>query len=131
MHPLLNAETRTTIVRFVKSVLLFVSLATLESGAAAAAPPDAGKKDVTITVVDDPDQLSEKVNTISLPAADDDKSEASAKPGKEAENVDESSKSDAEDTRHDAGDKAQGDTGDSKQDASDAQQQDAQHPEGA
>jgi hypothetical protein len=148
MRPLFNAETRTTIVRFVKSVLLFVALAMLESGVAAAGPPaDAGNKDVTITVVDDPDQLNEKVNTLRLPA-DDENSQASAKPGKEArhgkpagpdklpehgkktDTAAEGVKSDAEDTKRDAVDKAQGDIGDSKQDANDVQQQDARHPDG-
>jgi hypothetical protein len=135
-------------MRFVKSLLWFVPLAALGSGVAPASAADADKKDVTITVVDDPDQLTEKVNTISLPAADDEHSEAPAKRGKEAargkaaehdtaaehgkqaHDAAENANNDAEDTKHDAGRPAQGDVGASKQDANDAKQeeQDAQHP---
>jgi hypothetical protein len=99
-------------VRLLKSAPLLLSLAALASGAAAAAPPaEAGGKDVTITVVDDPEQLSEKVNRISLPA-DHDNAEA-------ARDKDHGHDRPAEHGREAAEN--------AKQDAKDAQQQDAHH----
>ena len=56
---------------FIKSVLwLGAAAALVAAPVASALAGDPDTKDVTITVVNDPEQLNEKVNRISLPAAD-------------------------------------------------------------
>ena len=53
-------------MRTTTPVLAALILAMMSNGPALAAPPS---PDITIAVVDDPDQLNEHVNTLSLPAA--------------------------------------------------------------
>jgi hypothetical protein len=125
-------------MRLMLSALLFGSVALLGSGAAAAAPPadksaDKSAADVTITVVNDPGQLNEKVNLITLPAANDGKSKTAehADQGKQADKTDGNAKHDAEDNRHDVGDKRQSDTDGTRQDIHDVQQQNTDKPDGA
>lgn len=77
----------------------------------------AEKPDVTITVVEDPKELKEKVNTISLPDAgvESHASQPAAKtPGGRARN-------DREDSGHDAAGNARSDSSAAKSDAKDAE----------
>ena len=98
-------------MRFVNSMRWLGAVAALGAAPMALAQPgDADPKDVTITVVSDPDQLNEKVNRIPLPAAGDEQSQASNKHvrevdrGKEADNSHEPAASDADGAKHDLGD---------------------------
>ena len=79
--------------------------------------------DVTITVVEDPKQLKEKVNTISLPeaGAESHSSHAAAKAaGGRARNDRENSHHEHEDSHPDAADNARSDSNAAKSDANDA-----------
>jgi hypothetical protein len=122
----------------IKSVLMLGALAGLTAAPARSTPPgDTDPKDVTITVVTDPDQLNEKVNRISLPPAVEEPPSASPKPGKdadqskEAEDAHEKAAQDANGTQHDGGDSSQSDADSAKQDAPDEPQQGSEHSEDA
>jgi hypothetical protein len=107
---------------------LAVFLAVLGCCAASASAADDHASDVTITVVEDPKQLKEKVNTIRLPDADED-SRAAQKSGHQTE---------SDKNSHDAGDRQRNEAAEShrnsvnktqsaaeaaKSEANDAQQQ--------
>jgi hypothetical protein len=126
-------------MRLTMSLLLFGCIACTQWGAAAAA--DTGGTDLTITVVTDPDQLSEKVNTIKLPDGADDAAESSSGEDKKSEqakpkdNTAGKADNDAEGPRRDkddagGGERAKGPTEDSKQDAK-GEQQDRTSSDGA
>lgn len=126
---------RANIPRFVTPVLsaapLMVLLAALGCCAAgSASAADQRAADVTITVVEDPEQLKEKVNTISLPDADED-SHAAQESGhqdesqKNSNDAGDQQRDEAAESHHDAGDKAQSAAGAAKSDANDLQQQSA------
>jgi hypothetical protein len=127
-------------MRLTMSLLLFCCIACTQCGAAAAA--DTGGTDLTITVVTDPDQLSEKVNTIKLPGGADDAAESSSGEDKKSErakqkdNTADEVDNDAEGLRRDkdddagGGERAKGPTEDSKQDAK-GEQQDRTSSDGA
>jgi hypothetical protein len=122
----------------IKSVLLLGALAGLTAAPARSTPPgDTDPKDVTITVVTDPEQLNEKVNRISLPPAVEEPPPASPKPGKTAEqskqadDAHEKAAQDANGTQHDAGDSSQSDAESAKQDAPNEPQQGPEHSEDA
>jgi hypothetical protein len=67
-----------------------------------AAPPK-GDVDVTITVIDDPAQLSERVNTISLPRSDGDDANAAKRRNKsDAARADDKANEAGESARQDA-----------------------------
>ena len=119
-------------MRVIESVLLLGALAGLAAAPVASAPPgEPESKDVTITVVSDPEQLNEKVNRISLPPAVDEPSNASPQQGKEtehgkqAEDAHEKAADEADHAKHDVGDKPQTDAENSKQDTPDTPKQDA------
>ena len=121
--------------RVAGSVLVLGTLAALAAAPVAAGPPgEPGQKDVTITVVSDPDQLNEKVNRISLPPAADEPANASPKHGKEPERAKETEDAhekaahEADSRSHDAGDKSESDAN-AKPDTSDAPHQDTDHAE--
>ena len=121
--------------RVAGSVLLIGVLAVLAAAPVAAGPPgEPGQKDVTITVVSDPDQLNEKVNRISLPPAVDEPANASPKHGKEPErsketqDAHEKAAHEADSAKHEIGDKSESDEN-VKPDTSDAPHQDADHAE--
>ena len=124
---------RENIPRFVTPVLSAAPLAVFLAvfgccAAASASAADQRAADVTITVVEDPEQLKEKVNTIRLPDADED-SHAAQKSGhqnesdKNSHNVGDQQGNEAAETKHDTGDKAQSAADAAKSDANDAQQQ--------
>ena len=121
--------------RIAGSVLLLGTLAALAAAPVAAGPPgESVQKDVTITVVSDPEQLNEKVNRISLPPVVDEPANASPKHGKEPERTKETEAArekaahEADSASHDAGDKSDSDAN-VKPDTSDAPHQDADHTE--
>jgi hypothetical protein len=110
----------------IKSVLLLGALAGLTAAPAGSAPPgDANPKDVTITVVNDPEQLNEKVNRISLPPAIEEPPHASPKPGKnadpskQADHTQEKAAQDANGPNPDVGDSSQSDAESATQDIPD------------
>ena len=124
-------------MRFVNSMRWLGAVAALGAAPMALAQPgDADPKDVTITVVSDPDQLNEKVNRIPLPAAGDEQSQASNKHvrevdrGKEADNSHEPAASDADGAKHDLGDPTPRDAENVKQDTTDTQHQGPDGSEG-
>jgi hypothetical protein len=94
---------------------------------ASASAADQRAADVTITVVEDPEQLKEKVNTISLPDANED-SHAADKSGhqnesdKNSNSANEPQPNEAAEINHDTGEKAQSADDAEKPDANDAQQ---------
>src|SRR3977135_2357136 len=103
---------------------------------ASASAADQRAADVTITVVEDPEQLKEKVNTIRLPDADDaDDADGASHGAKKSGQQNESNKNsndagnqqrnEAAETNHDAGEKAQSAADAVKSDANDAQQKNA------
>src|SRR3981081_548411 len=114
---------RENIPRFVTPALSAAPLAVFLAvfaccAAASASAADQRAADVTITVVEDPEQLKEKVNTIRLPDADDaddadEDSHAAQKSGhqnesdKNSHNVGDQQGNEAAETNHDTGDKAQ------------------------
>jgi hypothetical protein len=127
---------RENIPRFVTAALSAAPLAVLLTvfgccAAASASAADQRAADVTITVVEDPEQLKEKVNTIRLPDADDADGDSHAaqtsghqsEPDKNSHNVGDQQRNEASETNHDAGDKAQSAADAGKSDANDAQQQ--------
>jgi hypothetical protein len=129
---------RENIPRFVTPALSAAPLAVYLAvfgccAAASASAADQRAADVTITVVEDPEQLKEKVNTIRLPDADDadEDSHAAQKSGhqnesdKNSHNVGDQQGNEAAETNHDTGDKAQSAADAAKSDANDAQQQSA------
>jgi hypothetical protein len=101
------------------------------AGSAAAA--DQRAADVTITVVEDPEQLKEKVNTIRLPDADDADEDPHAQQNtghrnesdKNSNDASDQQRNDAVEADHNAGDKAQSAPEAAKSDADDAKQQSA------
>jgi hypothetical protein len=125
-------------MRLTMSLLLFGCIACAQWGAAAAA--DIGDRDVTITVVTDPDQLTEKVNTIRLPGVSDDTAESSSRKGKQSghaepkDNTADKAKSDAESPNRDkddvGGERREGPPEESKQDVH-GEQQDHNSADGA
>jgi hypothetical protein len=129
---------RENLSRFVTPALSAAPLAVFLAvfGCCAPAPASAVDQraaDVTITVVEDPEQLKEKVNTIRLPEADnaDEDSHAAQKSGhpnesdKNSNDAGHQQRNEAAETNHDAGDKAQSAAEAAKSDANDAQQQSA------
>jgi hypothetical protein len=128
---------RENIPRFVTPALsaapLAVFLAVLGCCAAASASAaDQRAADVTITVVEDPEQLKEKVNTIRLPDADDadEDSHAAQKSGhqnqsdKNSKDAGDQQRNEAAETTHAAGDKAHSAAEAAKSDTNDQQQAD-------
>ena len=130
-----------------KSALLCGPVALLGSAAVLAAPPVKPGPEVTITVVEDPDALGEKVNTIKLPDADeasraapkdgrDAKHDTDTGDGKNGEQGKDSDPSDdkmnnhAEDTSHAVGEQGQSDTDDARQDANEAKPPPTERPDG-
>ena len=122
---------------FIKSVLwLGAAAALVAAPVASALAGDPDTKDVTITVVSDPEQLNERVNRIALPAADDEQSEAAAaqrsKAGhaKQDDDTHERAARDAQDSARDAGNNAKNDAGNVTQDTRDAQHEGPDHSQG-
>ena len=113
--------------QFIRSVLLVGALAVCATEPARATPPgDTDPKDVTITVVNDPEQLNEKVNRISLPPVEVPphalpKPEKNADPSKEAHG-------DREPTAHEASGAEQGVSDSSKSDAESVKQDTPEAP---
>jgi hypothetical protein len=109
--------------------VLLAGLGCCATGPAAAAEQRAA--DVTITVVEDPEQLKEKVNTISLPDADDVDEEPHTERKSGHRNESDKNSNDPGDPQHDdatevndnAGDKAQSAAEAAKSDLNEAKQQ--------
>ncbi|HEV7442979.1 MAG TPA: hypothetical protein VGO18_10325 [Steroidobacteraceae bacterium] len=129
---------RENIPRFVTPALSAAPLAVFLAvfaccAAASASAADQRAADVTITVVEDPEQLKEKVNTIRLPDADDadgdshgaQKSGHQNESNKNSNDAGNQQRNEAAETNHDAGEKAQSAADAVKSDANDAQQQNA------
>lgn len=103
-------------MQFIRSVLFVGALAVCAAEPAGATPPvDTDPKDVTITVVNDPEQLNEKVNRINLPPPVDvpphaaPKPEKNADPGKEAHDPPEQAAHDASGDEHEVSDTSKSD----------------------
>ena len=124
-------------MRLIHSVLWLGAVVALGAGPVASATPgDPDTKDVTITVVNDPEQLNEKVNRISLPAADDEQSPASSNQSsktahaKQADDTHERASNDAGDSMHDGGEKTRNDAENVQQDTRDAQHENTDRSQG-
>ena len=120
-------------MKLIMPVLWLGTVAALgASPAALATPGDHDSKDVTITVVSEPEQLNEKVNRISLPAVKEEPSQVAPSRSKGTDHaihaegnharaafeVDDSVRDDGDKTPHDAGNVTQ-DTLDATRDGAD------------
>lgn len=93
--------------RGMRRACVAITVASCGLGVAAYAETPAVNKpaaDVTITVVEDADQLKEVVNTIKLPTSNEEKAETAAERAREQRQAAEKGKSDASDSAKDAHD---------------------------